>query len=167
MLELAAVGARVMHPRAVEIGELYGVPIHVRSSFHDGVVTTTPGFKEAFRQFAEGGWQGLQHPPEFGGQGLPHLIATPVEEMWGAANLAFKLCPMLTQGAIEAIERLVEREALGLRGRIPEIVRCHSTRRSNVARSGPSPSTLGARPTPTRDARSTPPRRHSRRQRQQ
>jgi alkylation response protein AidB-like acyl-CoA dehydrogenase len=44
------------------------------SSFHDGKVTTTPGFKEAFRQFADGGWQGLQHPAEFGGQGLPKLI---------------------------------------------------------------------------------------------
>ena len=43
------------------------------SSFSDGKVTTTPGFKEAFRQFAEGGWQGLQHPVEFGGQGLPKL----------------------------------------------------------------------------------------------
>ncbi len=41
------------------------------SSFHDGKVTTTPGFKDAFRQFAEGGWQGLQHPVDFGGQGLP------------------------------------------------------------------------------------------------
>ncbi len=44
------------------------------SSFHDGKVTTTPGFKDAFRQFAEGGWQGLQHPLEFGGQGLPKTI---------------------------------------------------------------------------------------------
>ena len=44
------------------------------SSWQGGVVTTTAGFKEAFRQFGEGGWQGLQHPPEFGGQGLPKTI---------------------------------------------------------------------------------------------
>ena len=44
------------------------------SSFKDGTVTTTPGFKEAFRQFAQGGWQGLQHPVAVGGQGLPKLI---------------------------------------------------------------------------------------------
>ena len=51
------------------------------SSFNDGKVTTTPGFKEAFRQFAEGGWQGLQHPAEFGGQGLPKLIHAACSEM--------------------------------------------------------------------------------------
>ena len=44
------------------------------SSFKDGVVTTTPGFKAAFKQYAEGGWQGLQHPVDFGGQGLPKTI---------------------------------------------------------------------------------------------
>jgi 3-(methylthio)propanoyl-CoA dehydrogenase len=54
------------------------------SSFQDGVVTTTPGFKEAFRQFAEGGWQGLQHPADFGGQGLPKLIHAPAAR-WSTA----------------------------------------------------------------------------------
>ncbi|ABM38583.1 acyl-CoA dehydrogenase [Polaromonas naphthalenivorans] len=73
------------------------------SSWKDGVVTTTPGFKEAFRQFAEGGWQGVIHPPEFGGQGFPKLIATPCAEMLHAASLSFALCPMLTDGAIEAL----------------------------------------------------------------
>jgi alkylation response protein AidB-like acyl-CoA dehydrogenase len=73
------------------------------SSWKDGVVTTTPGFKEAFQQFAEGGWQGVIHPTEFGGQGFPKLIATPCAEMLHAASLSFALCPMLTDGAIEAL----------------------------------------------------------------
>ena len=73
------------------------------SSWKDGKVTTTPGFKEAFRQFAEGGWQGLQHPSEFGGQGLPKTIAAACIEMLNSANLSFSLCPLLTDGAIEAL----------------------------------------------------------------
>ena len=73
------------------------------SSFKDGVVTTTPGFKEAFEQFAAAGWQGVIHPVEFGGQGLPKLIATACFEMVHSASLSFALCPMLTDGAIEAL----------------------------------------------------------------
>ncbi len=73
------------------------------SSFEGGRVTTTPGFKDAFRAFAEGGWQGLQHPPEFGGQGLPKLIHAACIEMVNSANLSFALCPLLTDGAIEAL----------------------------------------------------------------
>ncbi|CAD6510845.1 3-methylmercaptopropionyl-CoA dehydrogenase [Paraburkholderia kirstenboschensis] len=73
------------------------------SSWKDGVVTATPGFKEAFRQFAEGGWQGVQHPVDYEGQGLPKLIATGCIEMLNASNLSFALCPLLTDGAIEAL----------------------------------------------------------------
>jgi alkylation response protein AidB-like acyl-CoA dehydrogenase len=73
------------------------------SSFKDGQVRTTPGFKEAFRQFAEGGWQGLQHPVAFGGQGLPKTIGFACTEMLNSANLSFALCPLLTDGAIEAL----------------------------------------------------------------
>jgi alkylation response protein AidB-like acyl-CoA dehydrogenase len=73
-------------------------------------VTMPAGFREAYRQYVTGGWGNIMSPPEFGGQGLPHLIATPCEEMWGAANLAFKLCPMLTQGAIEALARVGSEE---------------------------------------------------------
>ncbi|WP_321964718.1 acyl-CoA dehydrogenase [Paraburkholderia sp. J7] len=73
------------------------------SSWRDGEVTATPGFALAFRQYVEGGWQGLQHPSEFGGQALPKLIATPCIEMLNAANLSFALCPLLTDGAIEAL----------------------------------------------------------------
>jgi 3-(methylthio)propanoyl-CoA dehydrogenase len=73
------------------------------SSWRDGEVTSTAGFSGAFRQFVEGGWQGLQHPQEYGGQALPKLIATPCIEMLNAANLSFALCPLLTDGAIEAL----------------------------------------------------------------
>ncbi|HEV7577517.1 MAG TPA: acyl-CoA dehydrogenase [Caldimonas sp.] len=73
------------------------------STWKDGVVTTTPGFKEAFRQFGEGGWQGLQHPDDFGGQGLPKTIGAACIEMINSANLSFALCPLLTDGAIEAL----------------------------------------------------------------
>ena len=73
------------------------------SSWKDGVVTTTAGFKEAFRQFGEGGWQGLQHPADFGGQGLPKTIGAACIEMLNSANLSFALCPLLTDGAIEAL----------------------------------------------------------------
>ncbi|TAM51239.1 MAG: acyl-CoA dehydrogenase [Paraburkholderia sp.] len=73
------------------------------STWKDGVVTATPGFKEAFRQFSDGGWQGVQHPAEYDGQGLPKLIATPCIEMLNASNLSFALCPLLTDGAVEAL----------------------------------------------------------------
>lgn len=73
------------------------------SFFKDGNVTTTPGFKEAYAQFTEGGWQSLQHPAEFGGQGLPKTIGAACGEMLNSANMSFALCPMLTDGAIEAL----------------------------------------------------------------
>lgn len=73
------------------------------SSFHDGKVTTTPGFKQAFKQYAQGGWQGLQHPVDFGGQGLPKTIGAACGEILNSANLSFALCPLLTDGAIEAL----------------------------------------------------------------
>ncbi|NQW81975.1 MAG: acyl-CoA dehydrogenase [Polaromonas sp.] len=73
------------------------------SSWQQGVVTTTPGFKDAFRQYVEGGWQGLQHPLDFGGQGLPKTIGAACGEMLNSANMSFALCPMLTDGAIEAL----------------------------------------------------------------
>jgi alkylation response protein AidB-like acyl-CoA dehydrogenase len=69
----------------------------------DGNVTTPPGFKEAYQQFLEAGWNSIATPEEFGGQGLPRAIGTPVSEMWHGSNVAFALCPLLTQGAIEAI----------------------------------------------------------------
>ena len=73
------------------------------SSFKDGVVTTTPGFKDAFAQYVAGGWQGLQHPADFGGQGLPKTIGAACGEMLNSANMSFALCPLLSDGAIEAL----------------------------------------------------------------
>ncbi|MDP1979592.1 acyl-CoA dehydrogenase [Undibacterium sp.] len=73
------------------------------SYWKEGEVFTTKGFKEAFKMFGEAGWQGVQHPQEFGGQGLPKLVATPCIEMLNAASISFALCPLLTDGAIEAL----------------------------------------------------------------
>jgi alkylation response protein AidB-like acyl-CoA dehydrogenase len=73
------------------------------SFWHDGKVTTSKGFKEAFKGFAQAGWQGVQHPSEFGGQGLPKLVATPCIEMLHASSLSFALVALLTDGAIEAL----------------------------------------------------------------
>jgi 3-(methylsulfanyl)propanoyl-CoA dehydrogenase len=71
--------------------------------FDDGRVTTPKGFKAAFKQFADAGWIGLPMPAEYGGQGLPQVLATAVLEMWQSSNMAFSNGPLLNQGAIEAI----------------------------------------------------------------
>ena len=71
--------------------------------WHNGDVTTSAGFREAFSQFTAGGWQGLQHPVEFGGQGLPKTIGAACAEMLNSASVSFALCPLLTDGAIEAL----------------------------------------------------------------
>jgi alkylation response protein AidB-like acyl-CoA dehydrogenase len=71
----------------------------------EGVVTP-PGFKQAYAQFVEGGWPSLSHSTQFGGQGMPRLLATAVDEIWTSANCGFKLCPMLTHTAIDALEQV-------------------------------------------------------------
>ncbi len=70
----------------------------------NGVVRTPEGNKEAYQQFIEGGWNGLPFDPEFGGQGLPWLVSTAVSEIWNSANMAFSLCPLLSQGASELLD---------------------------------------------------------------
>ena len=67
-------------------------------------VTTPAGFKEAYRQFVDNGWNALSGSTEFGGQGMPKVLSAAVQEMWQSANMAFALCPMLTMGGIEALE---------------------------------------------------------------
>ncbi|HEV2704162.1 MAG TPA: acyl-CoA dehydrogenase family protein [Steroidobacteraceae bacterium] len=67
-------------------------------------VRSASGFREAYQQFIAGGWQQLRAPADIGGQGMPMMLATAVQETWASANLAFKLCPMLTYGAIHALE---------------------------------------------------------------
>ncbi|HSD19018.1 MAG TPA: acyl-CoA dehydrogenase C-terminal domain-containing protein [Anaeromyxobacter sp.] len=70
----------------------------------DGEVSTATGWRGAYRQFVDGGWNALSCGPEHGGQGVPRLVSALVEEMWNGANVSFALCPMLTRGAIEALE---------------------------------------------------------------
>jgi alkylation response protein AidB-like acyl-CoA dehydrogenase len=73
------------------------------AKWQHGEVTTASGWKHAYRQFIEAGWTALACDPQYGGQGLPKLVSTAVMEMWKASNMAFSLCPMLTNGAIEAL----------------------------------------------------------------
>ncbi|WP_310451023.1 acyl-CoA dehydrogenase [Sulfuritalea sp.] len=70
----------------------------------DKSVTMPKGFKEAYRQFVDNGWNALSGNPEHGGQGLPKVVSAAVQEMWKSANISFSLCPLLTLGAIEALE---------------------------------------------------------------
>lgn len=74
------------------------------SKLADGVVTTAPGFRDAYRQFTDAGWNALPGPEAFGGQGLPEIVASAVCEIWNSSNMGFALCPLLTQGAIHALE---------------------------------------------------------------
>lgn len=71
----------------------------------DGKVEASPGFSEAYKAFVEGGWAALNYDPQYGGQGLPHLLGTAVSEMWQSASLSFALCPMLTASAVTAVHR--------------------------------------------------------------
>ncbi len=70
----------------------------------NGAVTTAPGWTEAYRNFAEGGWVGVAADPDHGGQGLPLAVASAITELWSSSNMAFGLCPMLSQAAIEVLE---------------------------------------------------------------
>ncbi len=71
--------------------------------FEDGKVTTPKGFKEAYKHFVEGGWQGLSHPEEYGGQGLPMSLGLMKTEMMGTANWSFNMYPGLSMGAMNTI----------------------------------------------------------------
>ena len=95
--EAGKFGAEVLAP-------LNAVGDRIGSKLSDGKVMTPPGFGAAYRQFVEGGWSALPCSETYGGQGLPEIVATPVGEIWNAANVSFGLCPLLTQGAIHAIE---------------------------------------------------------------
>jgi acyl-CoA dehydrogenase len=76
------------------VGDVEGCTRH-----EDGRVTTPTGFRDAFRQYADGGWMGISAPAEFGGQGLPATLTVTVNEMLASANMAFAMYPGLTQGA--------------------------------------------------------------------
>ena len=75
----------------------------VGAKLENGVVRTAPGFAGIYKEFVEGGWNSLPFDPAFGGQGMPWLLATTVQEMWQAANMGFGLVLLLNQGAIDAI----------------------------------------------------------------
>jgi 3-(methylthio)propanoyl-CoA dehydrogenase len=95
--EAAKLGSEVIAP-------LNGSGDRQGSKWSDGAVKTPDGFKDAYRQFVDAGWNALSCDPRYGGQGLPGLVSTPVSEIWASANMAFSLCPLLTQGAIEALQ---------------------------------------------------------------
>jgi len=95
--EAGKFGAEVLDP-------LYASGDRTGSKLVDGKVVTPAGWTEAYKQFAEGGWGSLSAPEEWGGQALPAIVATAAGEIWNSANLAFGLCPLLTHGAIDAIE---------------------------------------------------------------
>jgi acyl-CoA dehydrogenase len=104
--EAAKFSAEVLAPLNT-IGDAQGC------EWKDGNVKTPDGLKEAYRQYVEGGWSALGADPEYGGQGLPELVATPIKEMVAAANMSFSLCPLLTGGAIEAIHLCGSEEQKG------------------------------------------------------
>ena len=81
------------------VGDKQGTPLK------DGAVTMPPGWKEAYTAWAQGGWNGLAAPEEWGGQGLPHALNAACIEMWNSASMAFGIGPVLTMGAIEALEK--------------------------------------------------------------
>jgi alkylation response protein AidB-like acyl-CoA dehydrogenase len=74
------------------------------SVLENGAVRTPDGFREAYRRFVDGGWNALPFDPGYGGQGLPWCVAMAVQEMWQSANMAFALCPLLNQGAVDALQ---------------------------------------------------------------
>src|SRR5690606_9116364 len=95
--EAGKFGAEVLAPLNAS-GDKHG------SKFSDGAVTTPAGFRDAYRKFAEGGWSTLPCAEDYGGQALPECVSSAVGEIWNSANVSFGLCPLLTQGAIHAIE---------------------------------------------------------------
>src|SRR6202051_971703 len=79
------------------VGDKFGTP------FKDGIVTTPPGWKEAYTAWAAAGWNGLASPAEWGGQELPHAVNAACVEMWNSASSAFGIGPVLTMAAINAL----------------------------------------------------------------
>ncbi len=96
-------------------------------------VLTSPGWEKAYQAFVEGGWPALSGPEEFGGQGLPHVLASSVIEIWSSANLAFGLCPLLTQGAVDALRAAASPElkaALSAQDGVGRVDRHHEPHRA-------------------------------------
>src|SRR5262245_58498722 len=70
----------------------------------NGVVRTAEGFRDAYAKFTDAGWNSVPFEPDHGGQGLPWALAAATQEMMTSANMAFGLCPLLTQGAVELLQ---------------------------------------------------------------
>ncbi len=96
--EGAKIAQEVLHPLN-EVGDREGCTLN------DGDVSTPTGFRDAYNTFAEGGWTGLTSDPEYGGQGLPHVLGLAVSEMMSSANMSFAMYPGLTAGAYAAIHK--------------------------------------------------------------
>ena len=94
--EAGRFGADVLAPLN-RVGDVQG------SRPENGIVRTPEGFAGAYARFVAGGWNAIPSAPEFGGQDLPWLVATAVSEIWNSANMAFALCPLLTQSAVEVL----------------------------------------------------------------
>lgn len=94
--EAAKLASDVLAPLNFE-GDKHGARLE------GGQVYTAKGFKEAYKSYCEGGWNAVPFDLEFGGQGMPYSLAFPIQEMWQGANMSFGLCPLLNQGAVEAI----------------------------------------------------------------
>ena len=103
MDDVDAVLAEAGRVAAEVIAPLNRVGDQAGANFKDGVVTTAPGWKEAYDAWRKGGWNGLASPAEWGGQGLPQVLNAACTEMWNAAAMAFGVGPMLTMGAIDAL----------------------------------------------------------------
>ena len=96
--EVAKIAGEVLAPLN-RVGDTQG------ARWNDGTVTTPAGWSEAWNTLVEGGWNGLPFDTQWGGMGLPNVLNAAVQEMWHAANMAFALNPMLTQGAVNALQQ--------------------------------------------------------------
>ncbi|MCP4390197.1 MAG: acyl-CoA dehydrogenase, partial [Gammaproteobacteria bacterium] len=99
VLEQAGILANEVFAPLNQPGDEHGTRIE------NNLVVSPPGYAEAYQQFVDNGWQGIGKSTAIGGQGLPFLVHSAVAEMWYGSNMALALCPLLTSGAIEAIER--------------------------------------------------------------
>ncbi|MFZ1813353.1 MAG: acyl-CoA dehydrogenase [Rhizobiaceae bacterium] len=91
-----------------KVGDAHGTPLK------DAVVTTAPGWKETYKAWCEAGWNAIAGPEEYGGQGLPAMLAVAAAEMWNSASMAFGLGPLLTIGAVEALDKHGSQELKGI-----------------------------------------------------
>jgi len=106
------------------VGDLQG------SRLENGVVRTPDGFAEAYAQYRDGGWNAVPFAPEYGGMGLPWLVGVACEEMWNSANMGFALCPLLNQGAVEAIHHWGTEEQRAVY--LPKLISGHWTGTMNL-----------------------------------